>query len=100
MQAEERMNLVERLGRMVDGLPDEAGITLAVSAIKGWLDGPIVVERDMNVSEVAKFFGKSEDTVRRWIRAGDLRAYLLGKAYRITRSAMEEFQAKARRSGR
>lgn len=57
----------------------------------------IDVEVDLTVADVAKFFGRTPQTVRGWIREGMLVAYKLnGREYRITRAAVEEYQAKAR----
>jgi len=54
------------------------------------------VERDewLTVQEVAEEFRVNEETVRSWIRAGDLPVLDLGgprAGYRIRRSALDEF---------
>lgn len=45
------------------------------------------------VEEVARLLGVHADTVRGWIRSGQLRAINLGGAagYRINQSALDEF---------
>jgi excisionase family DNA binding protein len=47
-------------------------------------------ERNLSLSEVAGLLGVSERTVRRWIKAGNLRAYKPGRDYRIPASAVRE----------
>jgi excisionase family DNA binding protein len=42
-------------------------------------------------ADVAKLFGVSEEDVMATITSGDLKAKKIGSAYRITRSAVEEF---------
>jgi len=47
---------------------------------------------DYTVAQVADMFGRSPQTVRDWIKAGRLRAYMFNdREYRITRTAVEEF---------
>jgi excisionase family DNA binding protein len=48
-------------------------------------------ERHVPLSTVAGRLGVSERTVRRWIKAGKLRAYRPGRDYRIPESAVREF---------
>jgi excisionase family DNA binding protein len=48
-------------------------------------------ERHVPLSTVAGRLGVSERTVRRWIKAGKLRAYRPGRDYRIPESALREF---------
>jgi excisionase family DNA binding protein len=48
-------------------------------------------ERHIPLSTVAGRLGVSERTVRRWIKAGKLRAYRPGRDYRIPESALREF---------
>ena len=48
---------------------------------------------DFTVAEITKRFDRSPQTVRDWIKAGKLPAYLFnGKEYRITPAALEEFE--------
>jgi excisionase family DNA binding protein len=55
------------------------------------------VEPDLTVQQVADLFGKSPQTVRRWIKDRRLSAYTFsGREYRITRRALEEFQSRER----
>ncbi len=47
--------------------------------------------------EVGEFFHRSPITIRTWIRDGRLEVYhFRGKEYRITHSALEEFQHQER----
>ncbi len=48
-------------------------------------------ERHVPLSTVAGRLGVSERTVRRWIKAGKLRAYRPGRDFRIPESAVKEF---------
>jgi excisionase family DNA binding protein len=45
----------------------------------------------LTVERIANELGLSEETVLRWIRKKELRAYRLGKTYRITREDYQEF---------
>jgi excisionase family DNA binding protein len=47
--------------------------------------------RTLSLSEVAGLMGVSERTIRRWIKAGKLRAYKPGRDYRIPESALRQF---------
>jgi excisionase family DNA binding protein len=47
-------------------------------------------DRHLSLSEVAGLMGVSERTVRRWIKAGNLKAYKPGRDYRIPESAVRE----------
>lgn len=44
--------------------------------------------RPWNIPEVAKYFGVSERTVRRWIESGTLQAVKVGGVVRITEEAV------------
>ena len=43
------------------------------------------------VEQIAKELGLSEETILRWIRNKELKAYRLGKTYRITKEDYQEF---------
>ena len=92
------MKLSDRLTRMIDGMPDGASIILSVEDVKGWLsENGSGLDHDLTVEEVAKFFDRSPATIRAWIRAGRLEAYhFRGNEYRITHSALQEFQDQER----
>jgi excisionase family DNA binding protein len=45
----------------------------------------------LTVERIATELGLSEETVLRWIRKKELKAYRLGKTYRITREDYQEF---------
>ena len=45
----------------------------------------------LTVEQIARELGLSEETVLRWIRKKDLKAYKLGKNYRVTREDYREF---------
>jgi putative resolvase len=49
-----------------------------------------VEERNLSLSEVAQLLGKSERTIRRWVKSGKLKAYKPGRDYLIPESAIRE----------
>jgi excisionase family DNA binding protein len=49
------------------------------------------IERYLSLQEVGEELGVSDQTVRRWVKAGVLAAYKPGKEYRIKGSDLEEF---------
>ena len=97
------MKLSDRLTRMLDGLPEGAMISLPVDTLREWLSengsgGDL--DHDLTVEDVAAFFNRSPVTVRAWIRNGRLDAYRFrGREYRITESALNEFQRRQRGEG-
>ena len=48
------------------------------------------MEKFLTVEEAARSLRVSADTVRRWLRAGRLRAVKFGQVYRIPESAIQE----------
>ena len=48
-------------------------------------------ERYLSLQDVGDELGVSDQTVRRWVKAGELAAYKPGKEYRIKGSDLEEF---------
>ena len=48
-------------------------------------------ERFYTISEVARLLEVSDQSIRRWVKAGELRAYKPKKEYRIAESDLEEF---------
>ena len=88
------MTLEDRLRSVVAALPDEISVTLPVVLLRDWLemddaDGTDHVG-DLTVDQVAEEFDRSPQTVRNWIRAGELDAYKFrGREYRVTRAASE-----------
>jgi excisionase family DNA binding protein len=52
-------------------------------------------DRQLSLSEVAGLMGVSERTVRRWIKAGKLRAYKPGRDYRIPEGGLRQFIAES-----
>lgn len=53
------------------------------------------VEKHYKVSEVEKLLGVSRSTMKRWIRTKKIRAVKFGSNWRISESALAEFQEKA-----
>jgi excisionase family DNA binding protein len=45
----------------------------------------------LTVEQIAKELGLSEETVLRWIRRKELKAYKLGKTYRVQRKDYQAF---------
>jgi excisionase family DNA binding protein len=95
------MTLEDRLRQMVTALPHEASVMLPVSVVRCWLDeeGNDPLD-DLTVAQVATKLGRSESTVRTWIRSEKLETYWLGNEYRITRSALASFRDRRREQPR
>ena len=92
------MRIADRIKLLIDGMPEGGSVVLPVDTLQSWLDDSAPgFEADLTVEEVAQFFNRSPVTIRTWIRSGDLRAYTFkGREYRITHSALEEYQARQR----
>lgn len=98
------MDLLTRLQMIAEAYPEGVGAVVALPA--DWLRGELAAAReagedrgDLTVAEVARAARRSPSTVREWIRAGSLAAYLFNaKEYRVTRKAFEDF-LDARRAG-
>lgn len=93
--------LRERLEQMVAGMPEGANVSLPVTWIRSQLEAEPSEEADrladLTVAEVAEEFGRSENAVRDWIRAGELDAYRFqGREYRIPRDAVRQFLERQR----
>jgi excisionase family DNA binding protein len=50
-------------------------------------------DRFYSPAEVAEYLSVNVQTVRRWIHAGKLGAYRIGKYWRVSREQVEEFLA-------
>ncbi len=93
------MGLGERLRTLAEALPEGASITLSSEALRSLLerdaDESSTLAHDMTVEEVANHLDRSRQTVRRWIREGDIEAYSFrGREYRITAAALHDFIAR------
>ncbi len=93
------MGLGERLRTLAEALPEGASITLSSEALRSLLgtdaDESSTMAHDMTVEEVANHLDRSPQTVRRWIREGELDAYSFrGREYRITAAALRTFIAR------
>lgn len=51
-----------------------------------------------DLKEVAEILGKSTRSVRRFIKSGELQAYMIGGTYRIKLSDLEDFIEKSKKS--
>jgi len=99
------MSLSEKLRPLVDGLPDEAMVTLPVRALRHWLTDddaersprPEVGGGDLTIGEVARLMHRSESTVRGWLNGGHVPgAYKLrGRAWRVPRAALSALRTSA-----
>ena len=92
------MNPLNRLRLLRDTLPTSGSVVLTCDALSELLgESPAgdvqhaTQSADMTVEQVAERFGCRPGTVRDWIRAEKLRAYIFGKEYRVTPAALEEF---------
>jgi excisionase family DNA binding protein len=50
-----------------------------------------MLDKMLSVEEVAGELGVNPETVRVWIRSGELVAYSIGKGYRISRADLDDF---------
>ena len=95
------MSIEDRLRQIVTALPEQANVTLPVVLVKEWLeveaDDPLA---DLTVADVAEQLGRSPGTIRDWIRRGELKAYQLGKEYRVTCPALTTFCQRQRNGPR
>jgi len=48
-------------------------------------------DKMLSVEEIADELGVNPETVRVWIRSGELVAYSIGKGYRISRADLDDF---------
>jgi len=53
-------------------------------------------DKMLSVEEVADELGVNPETVRVWIRSGELVAYSIGKGYRISRVDLDDFMRRRR----
>lgn len=72
----------EKLKEKVASLSDQDKMRL----LSRLIDKPV-----MKTSDVASLVGMTEESVRRWIRAGDLPAIKTGDGYRISRADLSRF---------
>ena len=55
------------------------------------------MQTDYTVAQIAEMFDRKSQTIRDWIKSGELRGYLFkDREYRITGAALEEFQEEQR----
>jgi excisionase family DNA binding protein len=57
-------------------------------------------ERQLTVEEVAEELRVHPETVRQWIRAGELDAFDTGRGYRISREDLDDFVQRRKTSKR
>src|SRR5262245_33832932 len=51
-----------------------------------------MIEADLTTDEVATALRLHRVTVQRWLKAGRLRGYQVGRSWRVPRAALEEFR--------
>ncbi len=92
------MTLQERLRTIAEALPDGASITLSSEVLYRLLETDAdegTLPHDLTAEEVADLLDRSPQTVRRWIREGELDAFSFrGREYHITGAALQEFIAR------
>lgn len=93
------MTLRTTLWGAVEGLPDDASVTLPV----GWLrqkleeaeaesDG-LDDDRLFTVAELASRYDRAESTVRGWLCDGRLRGTKIAGSWRVSAEALREFES-------
>lgn len=105
------MSPAERVERLLQALPSGASVLLSreqLAELAGTknrqpgteprLQGHSDLQVDLTVSQVAEAFGRTPNTVRRWLSSGDLEGYRFhGREWRITRQAVGVFQERQRK---
>ncbi len=97
------MTVADRLRSLAEALPAGGAVVLSRDDLLD-LAGPgepahtsSQVAVDHTVAQLAQRFGKSENTVRDWIKYRGLGAYLFnGREYRIPHAALEEWLTRQR----
>ncbi len=51
----------------------------------------IILDKLLNTKEVANIVGVTENTVREWLRHGDLKAIKINKSWKISQTDLEAF---------
>ncbi len=97
------MDVQDRLQRLAEALPETGSVILTradlleLAEADESKDASAESLADFTVAQVAEMFERSPQTVRDWIKAGRLRGYRLNdREYRITASALREFQEEQR----
>lgn len=96
---EVQSTLQVRLRSLAEALPEQGFVTLSRDALfemiddRGQVNNAEQYSVDLTVAEVAGMFDRRPQTIRDWIKKGALRGYKLsGREYRITETAVKEFQ--------
>jgi len=58
--------------------------------IKGWQDE--IARKPFNLKQASEYLGVSSVTLRRWVKAGQILAYKIGKAYTFDLRDLKEFK--------
>ena len=58
--------------------------------IKGWQDE--IARKQFNLKQASEYLGVSSVTLRRWVKAGQILAYKIGKAYTFDVRDLKEFK--------
>lgn len=89
------MSLRGRIEAIVEGMPDDARVSLSVSWLRRMLDEePAARNPDgiLTLEEVAERVGRSVSTIRTWCNTGDLDGFKLnGRDWRIRESALKHY---------
>jgi excisionase family DNA binding protein len=56
----------------------------------------VMPDKMLSVEDVADELGVNPETVRVWIRSGELVAFSIGKGYRISRADLDDFMRRRR----
>jgi excisionase family DNA binding protein len=87
---------MSRLRELANGLPDGATVQITrgdLLELLAEVEPSTAPARDLTVEDVAASLGRSCNSVRRWLAAGDLRGYRLqGRAWRVPAGALEDFR--------
>lgn len=94
---------LQRFRDALEGMPEGTVITLSreklIQLLSGFGPGTVSPRKDptpivdLSVGQVATLYGKSPNTVRRWLESGQLEGYkLFGREWRITQQMLAAFQ--------
>jgi len=64
---------------------------------ENYLQAFYIEKRFMNVKEVAKYFSLSEDTIRAWVKRGEIPCSKLGRTIRFDKLRLESWLKKKER---
>lgn len=93
------MTLRNTLWNMVNGLPDEASVSVPVGWLRERLEdteaesGGLDDDRLFTVEELSRRYDRAPSTVRGWLNDGRLRGTKIAGSWRVSAEALREFES-------